>query len=146
MPLYGWNDEEVYYVADRAHSLFLQGRYREAGAILEGLVIIDPASRYCANALAACWLKLGDPQRAVDCLDRLLARYPDDAEGRIRRCEAYLELRRIGDANNDLSYLRRVVSAGKASAETRAHTRRLELRIQAAHAGYLEAPAALPGR
>ncbi|MBI1789379.1 MAG: tetratricopeptide repeat protein [Acidobacteria bacterium] len=131
MPLFGWTDADVYQVADRAHQLYLQGRYREASILFEGLVAVDPESRYCGNALAGCLMSLGDASRAVQVLNRLLARYSDDLEGRVRRCEALLQLGRVGEAAADLQTLRQ--------RNARSHVQRLELRMEAARSGLLPA-------
>src|SRR5688572_4651088 len=42
-----WTDDEVYLVAVRGHSLFLQGRYAESAAIFEGLHAVRPRDFYC---------------------------------------------------------------------------------------------------
>jgi predicted Zn-dependent protease len=125
MPLFGWSEDEIFHVAGRAHSLYLQGRYREAAVIFEGLVAADPESRYCANALAACLEAMSDHARALQYLNRLLARYPDDVEGRVRRCEALLGLSRTEEAAADAAYLRRTAVAQAV---------RLDLRLQAQRA------------
>ena len=132
MPQFGWTDEEVFRVAERAHSLYLQGAYASAGALFEGLVELDPGNRYCHNSLAAVYLALGKPQQAVGQATVLLARYPYDIAARACRCEAYVRMNRLEEAQKDFEVLYRTPKA-------RAHARRLSLRIQACMAGFVDA-------
>lgn len=123
MALYNWTDEEVYLVAERAYAMYQQGRYREAAVMFEGLCALDPANAYCANALAACLYQLGEYERVVDCVNRLLSRRPNDWEARSRRCEALLSLSRVDEARRDFDALR--------AARVEPHVKRLELRFRA---------------
>jgi hypothetical protein len=51
--LAGWSQEEIYYIAERAYRLYLQGRLREAAILFAGLIAIDPENAYCRRALAS---------------------------------------------------------------------------------------------
>ena len=96
-----WTDDEVYLVAVRGHNLFLQGCYAEAVAIFEGLRIVRPSDLYCANALAALYIRLEKIERAINILSDALASHPNDTETRARRCEAYVMAGRFGEAFED---------------------------------------------
>ena len=124
MPQRGWTDEDVYLVADRAHSLYLQGCCREAAVLLEGLTVVDPKNSYCHDALAAAYLALGQPQQAVLAASVALRLQPNHADARARRCEAYVQLRKFDEARQDLDALRQVRAT--------AHIRRLQLRLRIA--------------
>ena len=126
MPTMGWTDDEVYLVAERAYSLYQQGRFREAAIIFRGLTALDPGNIYCRTALAAVSLALGDAQRAVQELSAILAQYPNDADTRARRCEAYCQLRRWDEARKDLEFLQR--------RGDRTHSQRLAWRLEAGRA------------
>jgi predicted Zn-dependent protease len=102
-----WTEEEVFLVAERGHALFLQGRYAESTIIFEGLLALDPSNVYCANALAALYIRQDQPSKAVHLLTRLLETYPNDLESRARRCEALILIGRVGEARKELSTLRR---------------------------------------
>ena len=106
-----WSQDEIFLVAQRGHALFLQGRYEEATIIFEGLRTVDPTNVYCANALAALYIRNGQVSRAVELLGRILETYPDDVQSRARRCEALLMLGRLGDARKDWSILRSLSTA-----------------------------------
>ena len=122
MAVSGWTKEDIYLVAERAHSLHLQGRYREARIIFEGLVAIDPSDRYCCLALAASYMALGEAERSVQQLTKLLSRHPNDTEARARRCEAYLQLNRVQEAREDWDLLKQRLAVP--------YVRRLQLRVQ----------------
>src|SRR4051794_15429556 len=79
-----WTEEDIYLIAELGHSLHLQGHYPEAVVIFQGLAAIDPANHYCLDALAAAWLALGEPERAIEHINILLARQPADLSVRAR--------------------------------------------------------------
>src|SRR5215831_2751085 len=93
-----WTEDEIFLIAERGHALFIQGRYDEAAIIFEGLVALNPSNVYCANALAAVYIRQGHVHRAVELLTRILERYPNEAHTRARRCEALLVLEHVADA------------------------------------------------
>src|SRR5688572_11777181 len=112
-----WTDDEVYLVAVRGHSLFLQGRYAESAAIFEGLHAVRPRDFYCANALAALYIQLGQIERAIDILSEALSSQPDHLETRARRCEAYVMAGRLAEARKDGEVLRRASGSSPARLE-----------------------------
>ncbi len=124
MAIPGWTEEDIYLVADRGHALYLQGRYVEATAIFEGLVTIDSSNRYCRKALAALYMARGAAHRAVQHLKDVLAHDPGDIDARTRRCEAYLELNRLQEAQNDWQALKHVVAIPE--------VKRLKIRLETA--------------
>jgi len=110
-----WTSNEMYLVASKGYSLYLQGRYREAAIVFMGLVAIEPRNRYFHVALATIYVAQEDFERALEELNQLVARYPNDLEARARRCEVYLRLERGNEAQDDLNYLtrREVSHAGR---------------------------------
>ena len=98
MPQWGWTEEDVYLVAERAHALHLQGCHREAAILLEGLTAVDPKNAYCHDALAAMYLALDQPQQAILAASAVLRLTPNHIEARARRCEAYVQLRKFEEA------------------------------------------------
>ena len=120
-----WTEEDIYLIAELGHSLHLQGHYREAAIIFQGLVAVDPENHYCLEALAAAWLALEEPGRAVGHIDTLLARRPDDLSARARRLETVLLLGKLDAAVKDFEFLQHLLPA--------AETRRLQLALEAAH-------------
>ena len=119
-----WTEHDVYLVAERAHSLHLQGRYREASIIFQGLAAVDPENQYCLESLAAAWLALDEPERAIQSLNILLARQSGDLAVRARRMEAYLLAGNLAAAARDFEFLQHLLPAHQ--------VRRLELSMEAA--------------
>jgi predicted Zn-dependent protease len=117
-----WAEEDIYLIAERGHSLHLQGRYREAAVIFQGLVAADPENHYCREALAAAWLALDEPERAIDQLNILLTREPGDLFVRARRLEAYVAAGNFPAAIQDLEFLEHLLPAHQ--------VRRLELSLE----------------
>src|SRR4051812_40923670 len=101
-----WPEEDVYLVAERAHALYQQGCHREAAGLFEGLTSVDPRNWYCHDALAAAYLAMGQPQQAIIASTNALRLVPNHADCRARRCEAYLQLRMMAEARQDLEALR----------------------------------------
>jgi tetratricopeptide (TPR) repeat protein len=122
----GWTEEDIYMIAERAYSLYLQGRYREAAVIFEGLVAADPDNRYCRDALAAVWLAVGEPEKAVEQLTFLLRLRSDDLAARARRLEACLEAGNRTAALADFEVLKDLLP--------RSEVQRLRFRLEAAAA------------
>ncbi|MCI0625739.1 MAG: hypothetical protein L0387_29540 [Acidobacteria bacterium] len=108
----GWSAHDIYLVADKAHQLYLQGQYREACILFEGLLAVDPSNRYCRLALSAVLAAKNDLSGALAQLEEWIAMHPRDVEARARRCELLLRLNLIADARQDLDTL----EAARASA------------------------------
>ena len=123
-PTPSWTEEDIYLVAERAYSIHLQGLSREAAAIFDALVEIDPGNAYCRDALSALCLALGYPEEAIRHATLLLQRTPDHADALARRCEAHLELNQADAARRDLEALDRINAA--------LHHTRMKLRFEAA--------------
>jgi len=119
-----WTVEDIYLISERGHSLHLQGRYREAAVIFQGLVAADPLNHYCRESLAAAWLALGEPGRAIEQLNAVLTRDPSDLAVRARRLEGYLMAGDFPAAVRDFEYLRHLLPMHQ--------VRRLELRLEGA--------------
>jgi predicted Zn-dependent protease len=91
-PKVNWTAEGLYLIAERGRLLFLQGRLQEATIVFDGLLALDPDNWYYSQALAAIYIKYGQPDAALRLMDDLLSRDPSDLESRIRRCEALTEM------------------------------------------------------
>jgi tetratricopeptide (TPR) repeat protein len=105
---HAWKAQDISLVAEKAYLLLQQGRYLEAEVLLEGLLAIDSQNRYCRLALATVCVVQGDLRKAVEQFDLLITFHPNDVEGRVRRCEAYLRLNWLQAAEEDLRWLKRV--------------------------------------
>jgi predicted Zn-dependent protease len=122
-----WTPEEIYLVAESGYELYLEGKIDEAMAIFEGLLVIDPGSYYCRDAMAAISLSLDRPEDAARHASELLKLAPTNSNALARRCEAYLQLGRMDAAMRDLEALARH--------RTRGQHAQMQLRIAAAGRG-----------
>ena len=100
-----WSREEVYYIAERAHHLYRQGRFNDAGILFEGLTAIDPDNVYCRKALAAVYVALKEYGIALRHLTAVLARNRFDAEALAGRCEALIAMKDLAAARLDFQLL-----------------------------------------
>jgi tetratricopeptide (TPR) repeat protein len=100
-----WTREEIYYIAERAHRLYRQGRFDNAGILFEGLTAIDPENVYCRKALAAIYMGLKEHGAAVRHLDAILLRDRFDAEALAGRCEALIAMKVLEAARRDFQSL-----------------------------------------
>jgi tetratricopeptide (TPR) repeat protein len=119
-----WTADDIFLIAERGHSLHLQGRYREAAVIFQGLVAVDPQDHYCRESLAAALLGMEESDRAIEQLNVLLTRDPGDLAVRARRLEGYLLAEDFPAAVRDFEYLKHLLP--------RNQVRRLELSLEAA--------------
>ena len=88
----GWTAEEMRLVADLGYALAEQGRHLEAITIFDGLAALAPATAYFQSALGALWLRLGNPQRALQHLDAAIEADAQDLPALINRGEAHMQL------------------------------------------------------
>jgi tetratricopeptide (TPR) repeat protein len=100
-----WTREEVYYIAERAHRLYRQGRFHDAGILFEGLTAIDPENVYCRKALAAICMALREHGAAVRHLNAILLRDRFDGEALAGRCEALIAMKELAAARRDFQSL-----------------------------------------
>jgi len=94
-----------------ALALFAQGRFEEAGTMLEALAAElergNPANRRLGREASAqaghAWVLAGQPGKASDAFSRALASSPDDVELLIDRAMALIAAERPFDAIDDLN-------------------------------------------
>lgn len=120
----GWTSGDVFRIAERGFSLHQQGRHREAAVIFDGLIAVDPQNVYCRDALAAAWLAMGEPQRAIEQLNMILRRDGGNLTARSRRLEAHLLVGDFTSAKADYDVLNRLLPAHE--------SRRVALRFETA--------------
>jgi tetratricopeptide (TPR) repeat protein len=100
-----WTREEIYYIAQRAHGLYRQGRFQDAGLLFDGLIAVDPEDLYCRKALAAVYMVMKEHAAAVRHLNVILARDGYDAEALAGRCEALIAMKDLAAARRDFQSL-----------------------------------------
>lgn len=70
----------VYYYYTEAQILRAQGEYREALALMQQAMDLDPDSRLLQRETAVLYLQLKNEDAALALLEKLLAAHPDDIE------------------------------------------------------------------
>lgn len=128
----GWTVEEMRLVADLGYALAEQGRDGEALIIFQGLATLAPATAYFQSALGALWLRLDDPRRAVEHLDKALGADPRDFNALLNRGEALLRLGDQAGARRDLAAAVAVADSmpDRGDAPARARARALMARLE----------------
>lgn len=97
-----WEKDEIRIISEIAYSLAQQGRHREAVVLFEGLISIAPATAYFQAALGALFLRLEDYPKAIEHLDAALKIEPKDIISLTNRGEAYIRIKNISAARQDL--------------------------------------------
>lgn len=105
------------------------GDPRRAIGSLQNVLDLDPYNRQALSHLAEAFLRLGEPQRAVDALTRLVEATPEatgKVDGLLRLAQVYLDS--VGDTNIGTEILRRTMRIeAQANLGRRALTRLSEL-------------------
>ena len=121
-PLPRCSAEFFYLASERAYLLHSIGLFEEALALFEGLLEIDPNNRYCHDAISATYLAMGMPEEAIRHAGFVLASKPSAAAALVRRCEAFLMLEMLNEAERDLQILQ--------SLPATLQTKRIALRLE----------------
>ena len=99
------------------HLFLRMGQFQRARKLALALLALDPADLWARRCLAVAWLELGDPERALEQLDLVLAGGPlasRDAVLHLLRARALWQAQRPDEARNALNaYL----AAGEAACE-----------------------------
>lgn len=118
-----WNHDFAYILSERGYLLHAEGRYDEALILFEGLLDLYPENLYYMDAATALYLALGRPEAALRLASTLLQRDVSHVQARMRRCEAYIVLRRFEEAEADARYLKKLGASN--------HAQRMEMRLAA---------------
>ncbi len=79
--------------------------YSQADSLFQRYISMEPKNLDARRALATVRLRMGQPSNAVDILETLLARSPEDTGTRRQLAGAYLALDRFGDAREHFAIL-----------------------------------------
>lgn len=88
------------------HLFLRMGQFQRARKLALALLALDPDDAWARRCLAVVWLETGDPERALEQLDRLLAGGPlpsRDAVLHLLRARALWQAGRAGEARNALN-------------------------------------------
>jgi hypothetical protein len=100
-----WTPGEVQLITERAWGLYQQGAWSHAAVLWEGLLAIDPESRYVRKALALTRRRMGLDQDGWEVWNRMVAVNPHDLDALAGRCEASVHLGMRDAARSDLEAL-----------------------------------------
>lgn len=100
-----WTDVDVYLVATRAYDFAMQGRYKEAVVLFDGLLAVAPGNLYVRRSLAAVHLKNGNPLEALSVLDQAQLATPTPNHRRLR-LDVLIELEWWAEADQEFAVLK----------------------------------------
>jgi tetratricopeptide (TPR) repeat protein len=124
MELIGWNDDIAYLISQRAYLLHTEGHYRESLVLFEGLLEIYPEELYYRDAVSALHLSLKNFDEAIRHASFIIKMDPTYTNAFVKRCEGYLSLGMISEAERDLEQVKALRASGI--------VRRMEMRVAAA--------------
>ncbi len=100
--LKGYSSEELYHVAQHGYTLYLNGKFRDAQVIFEGLVAIDPRNDYYYRALGVVYHRRGDAERAIRQFSHAVKVNPRSPSAYVNRAEVHISRRDYPSALQDL--------------------------------------------
>lgn len=98
----GYSDEQLFHVAQHGYTLYLNGKFKDAQTIFEGLVAIDPRSDYYYRALGVVYHRRGDAERAIRQFNHAAKVNPRSVAAYVNRAEVHISRRDIRRALDDL--------------------------------------------
>lgn len=104
----GYTAEELYNIAQHGYSLFLNGKYKDAQTVFEGLVALDPRNAYYYRALGVVYHRRGDAERAIRQFSHAVKVAPRSAAAYVNRAEVHISRRDQRKALDDLDQAIRV--------------------------------------
>jgi predicted Zn-dependent protease len=101
----GWDNKRVKDIRMTAYFYIRQGKYEIAEIFCKALVTLNPDNAYDLHTLGALYLEIGDPNEAINYLDKALTITPSDSMVKINRVKALFELKKINEAKVQASQL-----------------------------------------
>lgn len=98
----GYTEEELYLIAQTGYTLFLNGKVKDAQAVFEGLVAVDPRNDYYYRALGVVYHRQGDAERALRQFTHAITVSPRSAAAYVNRAEVHISRRDFERALQDL--------------------------------------------
>mgnify|MGYP001618377184 CR=1 FL=1 len=117
--LKGYTEEELYFIAQHAYTLFLNGKIKDAQAIFEGLVAVNPRNDYYYRAVGVLHHSQGDIERALRQFTHATTVAPESPSGYVNRAEVHIARRDFEPALLDLDRAIRVGGSDATSAIVR---------------------------
>ena len=101
--LKGYTDEELYHIAQHAYTLYLNGKFRDAQTMFEGLVAINPRNEYYYRGLGVVYHRRGDADRAIRQFGHAIKVAPRSPTAYVNRAEVHISRRDFPNALEDLA-------------------------------------------
>ena len=98
-----YSTDDLYQIAQHAYTLYLNGKFRDAQTIFEGLVAIDPKSDYYYRALGVVYHRRGDAERAIRQFNYAIKVNPRSIAAYVNRAEVHISRRDTVSALGDLN-------------------------------------------
>jgi tetratricopeptide (TPR) repeat protein len=98
-----YSDEDLYQIAQHGYTLYLNGKFKDAQTIFEGLVALDPKSDYYYRALGVVYHRRGDAERAIRQFTHAVKVAPRSIASYVNRAEVHVSRRDFARAIADLS-------------------------------------------
>jgi Flp pilus assembly protein TadD len=94
--------KQIASILTAGYNFFTQRRFKEAGAIFEGMALLDPKNPYVNNLLGAIYQQTLQYDKAILRYSIALENFPADIGALTNRGEIYLTLGKFQEASNDL--------------------------------------------
>jgi len=98
-----YSDQDLYQIAQHGYTLYLNGKFKDAQTIFEGLVALDPKSDYYYRALGVVYHRRGDAERAIRQFTHAIKVSPRSIAAYVNRAEVHISRRDFSSAIGDLS-------------------------------------------
>ena len=120
--LQGMTVDEAYSIAEYGYSLFKEGRYHDARAIWEGLIICNPYDAYFHNMLGATYHQLDMDEEAAEEYSTAIELDEEHLHAYVNRGELLLQNGEFERAQADLRKAIELDPEGKSDASVRARS------------------------
>lgn len=104
-----YTSEELFHIAQCGYTLYLNGKFKDAQVVFEGLVAVDPRNDYYYRALGVVYHRRGDAEKAIRQFNLAVKVAPKSVAAYVNRAEVHISRRDFGEAIADLE---RAVRAG----------------------------------
>jgi Flp pilus assembly protein TadD len=98
----GYTPEELHHMAQHGYTLYLNGKFKDAQIVFEGLTAIDPRSEYYYRALGVVYHRRGDAERAIRQFGHAIKVAPRSPAAFVNRAEVHISRRDYDRAVEDL--------------------------------------------
>ncbi|MDF2550234.1 MAG: hypothetical protein K0S07_1301 [Chlamydiales bacterium] len=90
-----WSSDQLESLRNAAFAYVRQGKYDIAATFFKALTVLDAESAYDFQTLGAIYLELGQPQQAIQYLERALQIDGDHTPTLLNLCKAFFSMDRI---------------------------------------------------